>query len=93
MLLHFAPYFGNLLFFRPTLDNFSHSFVEFRLRAFYILYVFFVFPVYFYHDVFMHHTMVGQLWDNTLVGHGGALVESMTFKRRVVGSTPALAAM
>ena len=27
------------------------------------------------------------------VGHGGALVESMTFNRRVVDSTPALAAM
>src|SRR6218665_2718752 len=27
------------------------------------------------------------------VGRGGALVESMTFNRRVVGSTPALAAM
>ena len=26
------------------------------------------------------------------VGRGGALVESMTFNRRVVGSTPALAA-
>src|SRR6218665_3667917 len=26
------------------------------------------------------------------VGRGGALVETMTFKRRVVGSTPALAA-
>ena len=25
--------------------------------------------------------------------HGGALVESMTFNRRVVGSTPALATM
>ena len=28
-----------------------------------------------------------------LVRDGGALVESMTFNRRVVGSTPALAAM
>ena len=28
-----------------------------------------------------------------LVGHGGALVESIAFNRRVVGSTPALAAM
>ena len=27
-----------------------------------------------------------------LVGRGGALVETMTFNRRVVGSTPALAA-
>ena len=30
---------------------------------------------------------------HTVVGHGGALVESITFNRRVVGSTPALAAM
>ena len=28
-----------------------------------------------------------------MVGHGGALVESIAFNRRVVGSTPALAAM
>ena len=28
-----------------------------------------------------------------LVGHGGALVEAITLNRRVVGSTPALAAM
>ena len=28
-----------------------------------------------------------------VVGHGGALVESIAFNRRVVGSTPALAAM
>ena len=27
------------------------------------------------------------------MGRGGALVETMTFNRRVVGSTPALAAM
>ena len=27
------------------------------------------------------------------MGHGGALVESIAFNRRVVGSTPALAAM
>ena len=27
-----------------------------------------------------------------IVGHGGALVESTAFNRRVVGSTPALAA-
>ena len=27
-----------------------------------------------------------------IVGRGGALVETMTFNRRVVGSTPALAA-
>ena len=27
------------------------------------------------------------------VGHGGALVESIAFNRRVVGSTPSLAAM
>ena len=30
---------------------------------------------------------------NANVGHGGALVESIAFNRRVVGSTPALAAM
>ena len=29
----------------------------------------------------------------SMVGHGGALVESLAFNRRVVGSTPALAAM
>ena len=28
-----------------------------------------------------------------IVEHGGALVESIAFNRRVVGSTPALAAM
>jgi len=28
-----------------------------------------------------------------MVGHGGALVEWIAFNRRVVGSTPALAAM
>jgi len=28
-----------------------------------------------------------------MMGHGGALIESITFNRRVVGSTPALAAM
>ena len=28
-----------------------------------------------------------------MVGHGGALVELIAFNRRVVGSTPALAAM
>ena len=28
-----------------------------------------------------------------IVGHGGALVESIAFNQRVVGSTPALAAM
>ena len=33
------------------------------------------------------------LWYNVaFVGRGGALVETMTFNRRVVGSTPALAA-
>jgi len=32
-------------------------------------------------------------WHLRDVGHGGALVEAMTFNRRVVGSTPALAAM
>ena len=31
--------------------------------------------------------------NTTRVGRGGALVESMTFNRRVVGSTPALAAV
>ena len=30
---------------------------------------------------------------NRQVGHGGALVEAITLNRRVVGSTPALAAM
>ena len=30
---------------------------------------------------------------NVSVGHGGALVESIACNRRVVGSTPALAAM
>ena len=30
---------------------------------------------------------------NNHVGHGGALVEAITLNRRVVGSTPALAAM
>ena len=30
---------------------------------------------------------------NLGMGHGGALVESIAFNRRVVGSTPALAAM
>ena len=29
----------------------------------------------------------------TIVGHGGALVESIGFNRRVVGSTPAIATM
>ena len=28
-----------------------------------------------------------------MVGHGGALVEAITLNRRIVGSTPALAAM
>ena len=31
--------------------------------------------------------------DRNITGHGGALVESIAFNRRVVGSTPALAAM
>src|SRR6218665_875960 len=31
--------------------------------------------------------------NHTVVGHGGALVEAITLNRRVVGSTPALAAM
>jgi len=30
--------------------------------------------------------------ENNIVGHGGALVESITFNRRVVGLTPVLAA-
>ena len=35
-----------------------------------------------------------QIWDMVAhVGHGGALVEAITLNRRVVGSTPALAAM
>ena len=35
----------------------------------------------------------GTWWcSGTSVGRGGALVETMTFNRRVVGSTPALAA-
>ena len=42
-------------------------------------------------------TYVRTLWDMVApwlsVGHGGALVESIAFNRRVVGSTPALAAM
>src|SRR6218665_1634835 len=37
--------------------------------------------IFFKHSMFTKH-----------VGHGGALVEMMTFNRRVVGSTPALAA-
>ena len=31
--------------------------------------------------------------NNTNMGRGGAFVEAITFNRRVVGSTPALAAM
>ena len=31
-------------------------------------------------------------WEATYKGRGGALVETMTFNRRVVGSTPTLAA-
>ena len=39
-----------------------------------------------------------MLWQVRLIrpifmGHGGALVEAITLNRRVVGSTPALAAM
>ena len=34
-----------------------------------------------------------QIVQETIVGHGGALVEAITLNRRVVGSTPALAAM
>src|SRR6218665_3411841 len=33
------------------------------------------------------------LYVPVIVGHGGALVEAITLNRRVVGSTPALAAM
>ena len=46
-----------------------------------------------------HRQMVIQTQTNdhtdtdTYVGHGGALVESRAFNRRVVGSTPALANM
>src|SRR6218665_2761033 len=36
---------------------------------------------------------VWSLMHLKLVGHGGALVEAITLNRRVVGSTPALAAM
>ena len=31
--------------------------------------------------------------DNQVMGHGGALVEAITLNQRVVGSTPAQAAM
>ena len=37
--------------------------------------------------------MVDGEISSTLVGHGGALVETTPFDRRVVGSNPALAAM
>ena len=36
---------------------------------------------------------VAKWVERKIVGHGGALVESIAFNRRVVGSTPALAAM
>ena len=36
------------------------------------------------------HDIIKQF--SEVVGRGGALVEMMTFNRRVVGSTPALAA-
>ena len=36
------------------------------------------------------NTKPGIIYD--MMGRGGALVETMTFNRRVVGSTPALAA-
>jgi len=37
--------------------------------------------------------MIAEYYNDTIsVGRGGALVETMTFNRRVVGSTPALAA-
>jgi len=35
----------------------------------------------------MHYSLKGMV-----VGRGGALVKSMTLNRRIVGSTPALAA-
>ena len=48
----------------------------------------------------MHRAYARSHWENkaagqcaTIVGHGGALVEAITLNRRVVGSTPALAAM
>ena len=37
------------------------------------------------------HNVKRQMWTRIL-GHGGALVETITFNRRVVGSTPAQAA-
>ena len=40
-----------------------------------------------------HTKTLSALLDVPFVGHGGALVEAITLNRRVVGSTPALAAM
>jgi len=42
-----------------------------------------------------HNLLLGktETLHMTLMGHGGALVESIAFNRRVEGSTPALAAM
>ena len=40
-----------------------------------------------------HHHLINFTYHYLMVGHGGALVESIAFNRRVVGSTPALAAM
>src|SRR6218665_2984980 len=41
---------------------------------------------------YMYVTHIGSPFLVGLVGRGGALIETMTFNRRVVGSTPALAA-
>ena len=46
---------------------------------------------YFGHDAIFLLMMYRHSWH--VVGHGGALVESIAFDRRVVGSTPTLAAM
>ena len=43
--------------------------------------------------VLLYHVSCNHLNHATTVGHGGALVEAITLNRRVVGSTPALAAM
>ena len=43
----------------------------------------------------LSHRLIFSLaeYGQCCVGHGGALVEAITLNRRVVGSTPALAAM
>ena len=41
----------------------------------------------------IYRTFPPDIYLPTFVGHGGALVEAITLNRRVVGSTPALAAM